>query len=564
MKEFFESEMQDFAAAASEFASAYPEQAALLNLESLGDRDPYVERLFEGMAFLTAGVRKQLQQGMPELASQLLQQMAPALGRTYPSSCVVEFSLPQDATNPITVRQGQRVTARNVGPDQVACHFTTVREQMIRPLQIHGFKRNDTTGGRCQLTIDFLKAESQPWQGMNLQRLPVYLNSDRSQAYRLWQLLTSASTHCTLQQPGSERRFPVRFAPQSLATMAGMLPETGRDVAAYSLPLDYFCAREFFFYIELEGLESVEWQEGVTSFTLTVDSDLTLPPNHSVDASQLVLNTVPVVNLFDADAEPLRFDHTRADYPLRPDTTYLGHMDIFSVDRVTGRNLHTGAERRYAHLHARHYRNGNDSVFYSIEDQTPAGKPVTRLVLHQGGQPVSEIVSVGVTASNGYYARQHIGLGAVQEVRAESLAGLKVRNITRPSKPCRAATNDGPEWRWIATLASSIGNLEHQHQLQQLLGLYDWSGEAANRRRIESLVSFSKTLQHGIQRGALCRQWAVELTVQEEAFDSKADAELFGYMIHQLLAALAPVGEDVSTRLVLLPDYEETRWLPRR
>lgn len=173
MKEFFESEMQDFAAAASEFARAYPEQAALLNLESLTDRDPYVERLFEGMAFLTAGIRKRLHQGMPELASQLLQQMAPALGRTYPSSCVVEFTLPEDTAMLVTLRKGQRISARNVGPDQISCHFTTVRETLIRPLRISRVDRTEPKGSYCQLDIHFEKSSTQSWQELALQALPV-------------------------------------------------------------------------------------------------------------------------------------------------------------------------------------------------------------------------------------------------------------------------------------------------------------------------------------------------------------------------------------------------------
>ncbi|MFY0666101.1 MAG: type VI secretion system baseplate subunit TssF [Natronospirillum sp.] len=562
MKEFFESEMQDFATAASGFARAYPEQAALLDLESLTDRDPYVERLFEGMAFLTAGIRKQLHQGVPELASQLLQQMAPALGRAYPSSSVVEFSLPDDSVGVVTVPKGQRVTARNVGPDQTACHFTTVREQVVRPLRVTHFERKESKSSQSSLSIRFEKSVPHAWQNIALQRLPIYLNSDRSQVYRLWQLLTHGKTTCTVQQGDEGVSGRVRFVPQALAETSGMLPETGRDVAAYSLPLDYFCGRDFFFYVELEGLAQIDWQDDANYFTVQVDSELKLPVSHSVDASQLMLNTVPVINLFAAEAEPVRFDHTRSDYPLYPDTTYLGHMQIHSVDRVTGRNLHTGVERHYQHLHARHYQRGHENVFYTTHDRKPSGEEVTRLVLHQAGQPVSEIVSVGVTATNGHYARQHLGVGSLQEVRVEGCPALAVRNITRPTSPCRAPESGGPEWRWIATMASNISNFADHGQLQQVLGLYDWSGDSANRRRIESLVSFSKVLQHRIHKGALCRQWAVDLTLRKDAFDSEADAGLFGFMIHQLMTALAPVGEKVDTRLVLLPDYEEMRWKP--
>lgn len=562
MKEFFENEMQDFAASASEFARAYPEQAALLNLESLTDRDPYVERLFEGMAFLTAGIRKRLDQGVPELASQLLQQMAPSLEQTYPSSCVIEFTLPDDAATPVIVNKGQRVTARNLGPDQIACHFTTVHEQVVQPLHITDVKRTEAKGSHSQLEIRIEKTNLQAWQDLNLKRLPVYLNSDRALVYRLWQLLTDDKTHCSLYQKDTAISFPVRFVPQPLASLHGMLPETGRDIAAYSLPLDYFCGRDLFFYVEIEGLDQVVWCDETSHFTISVESELKLPATHSVEASQLVLNTVPAINLFTGDAEPVRFDHTRAEYTLYPDTAFFGQMEIYSVNRVIGRNLHNGFERQYQPLYAQHYHKNQDSVFYTIHDRQPSGQSVSRLVLHQTGQPVSEIISVEVTATNGYYARQYLGLNSLQEVRVDSCPGLKVANITRPSQPRKPFKIDNPEWRWIATLASSISHLNDQKQLQHILGLCDWTGDLANRKRIESLVSFSKVLQHRIYRGALYRQWLVEITLHEEGFDSEGDAELFGFMLHQLLTALAPLGELVETHLTLLPDYKEKQWKP--
>ena len=52
MREYFESEMRLLHEAAADFAKAHPEQARMLNLAEVRDRDPYVERLLEGMAFI--------------------------------------------------------------------------------------------------------------------------------------------------------------------------------------------------------------------------------------------------------------------------------------------------------------------------------------------------------------------------------------------------------------------------------------------------------------------------------------------------------------------------------
>ena len=53
--------------AGEEFARAHPEQAAMLNLDKAGARDPFVERLFEGFAFLMGRMREKLDDDLPEL-----------------------------------------------------------------------------------------------------------------------------------------------------------------------------------------------------------------------------------------------------------------------------------------------------------------------------------------------------------------------------------------------------------------------------------------------------------------------------------------------------------------
>jgi len=45
---YYEAEMRYLREAGTEFAQAYPDRARMLNLDRIGERDPHVERLFEG------------------------------------------------------------------------------------------------------------------------------------------------------------------------------------------------------------------------------------------------------------------------------------------------------------------------------------------------------------------------------------------------------------------------------------------------------------------------------------------------------------------------------------
>lgn len=69
---YFEAEMRYLREAGKEFAQAYPDRAAMLNLDKPGARDPYVERLFEGFAFLMGRLREKLDDDLPELTEGLV------------------------------------------------------------------------------------------------------------------------------------------------------------------------------------------------------------------------------------------------------------------------------------------------------------------------------------------------------------------------------------------------------------------------------------------------------------------------------------------------------------
>jgi type VI secretion system protein ImpG len=74
---YYDAEMHYLLEAGEEFARAHPEQAAMLNLDKAGARDSYVERLFEGFAFLIGRLREKLDDDLPELTEGLVSLLWP-------------------------------------------------------------------------------------------------------------------------------------------------------------------------------------------------------------------------------------------------------------------------------------------------------------------------------------------------------------------------------------------------------------------------------------------------------------------------------------------------------
>src|SRR5271154_6173199 len=88
---YYEAEMRYLREAGKEFAQAHPDRARMLNLDRVGDRDPYVERLYEGFAFLSGRLQQKLDDELPELTEGLVSLLWPHYLRMIPSLSIVEF-----------------------------------------------------------------------------------------------------------------------------------------------------------------------------------------------------------------------------------------------------------------------------------------------------------------------------------------------------------------------------------------------------------------------------------------------------------------------------------------
>lgn len=75
-----------------EFAHAHPKQATVLNLDRAGVRDPFVERLFEGFAFLMGRMCGKLGDDLPELTGGMVDLLWPHYLCAISLMLVVEFT----------------------------------------------------------------------------------------------------------------------------------------------------------------------------------------------------------------------------------------------------------------------------------------------------------------------------------------------------------------------------------------------------------------------------------------------------------------------------------------
>jgi len=83
--DFYEAELEYLRAQSLEFAENHETVATRLGLSST-DRDPYVERLLEGVAFLSSRVHLKINDQFPEFTQHLLQAVQPISRRLLRSA----------------------------------------------------------------------------------------------------------------------------------------------------------------------------------------------------------------------------------------------------------------------------------------------------------------------------------------------------------------------------------------------------------------------------------------------------------------------------------------------
>src|SRR5438477_10467229 len=136
---YYDLELQHLRGMGAEFAREFPKIAGRLGLEGFTCADPFVERLLEGVAFLTARVHLKLDAEFPRFTQSLLETVYPHYLAPLPSMTMLQFqpnldepSLAQGYKLP----RGTEVKSLVGKGGQTACNYTTGQDVTLWPLKI--------------------------------------------------------------------------------------------------------------------------------------------------------------------------------------------------------------------------------------------------------------------------------------------------------------------------------------------------------------------------------------------------------------------------------------------
>lgn len=570
---YYDAEMRYLREAAKEFAQAHPDRAALLDLDKVGTPDPFVERLFEGFAFSMGQLRQKIDDDLPELTEGLVSLLWPHYLQTIPSLSIVELSPTiHDMKLSSVVPADFEVLSRPIGPKKTVCRYRTTQDLNLNPIELSSVNLATEPDGRSVIRLRFECGKLIDWKQTSLESISFYLAGDIPTTYALHLALTKhvSATYIKLPNTPDRIRLPLWFSPGGFADTDQLWPKADSTFSGYQLLLEYFSFREKFFFVNLNGLGEITLPESLTYFELDIvlntlwDSDLPL----GID--NLKLHSVPVINLFSIEADPLTVNGLESEYLLRPRRLQDGYTEIYSVDNVHGTRRHE--QVNYVPFSSFRHRGGMlrhsapEHYYHTRVKRSVSGLHDTWLIL--GGeheQPTTvlenETLSLQLTGTNGQLPRKALQSTLLDRTEETRQTALQVRNLCKPTLPCYPPAEDRFHWRVLSHLGASFLNMmDNVEVLRGTLALYDWRDDDLNSRKLDAMIHVEHHLIERFEKGFLQRGIAIDITLDSNGFNGEGDMHLFGEMLNRFFALYTDVHLFNQLTLHILPTGNSLIW----
>lgn len=587
--EYYDEEQQYLDDAGREFARAYPGRARFLDMGQRDDRDPYVERLLEGFAFLTGRIRQKLDDELPELTQSLLGLMWPHILRPIPSLSILEFQVASGRfQEPHTILKGAEIASQPVR-QRYACRFQTCYDVHVRPIVLTDVVLEDRSALRFQFRIDqgidlpklFSMDGGSDYQKKCRRSIRLFIHDVDPRANATLHLyLTRYAEKVVIQTSpddpgvtigGEEGVQPVGFAPEE-----GLLPYKNQSFIGYRLLQEYFAYSRKFSFFDIFGFDRLRLSEEVENLEVRVFFDREFPLDIRFTGDNFRLHCTPIVNLSQTQAQPRPINHESVEYRISAPDSY----EVYSVDTVEGIVPSTMQRRPYVPFYSfKHNLAGDGSsepdryyntITRSAVRRNAEGQPETYLNTYisiitpdvEAGELNEETLSLEITCTNGRLARE-LKEGDICNRISESKVPefVQFRNITQPTFILYPPFESGLEWRFISHLALNYLSLSDTEAMRDLLSLYDWTTERSvresNRLYIASIRNTVVTPQDIIHRGAVVRGANVKLEIVKENFANEEDIYLFGLVMREFLEMYSSINSFIQLTLVSHDSKEE-------
>lgn len=566
-----------------EFAQKNPALAPFL--ETPG-RDPDVERLLEGFAFLTGRLRQKLDDELPEIIHSLFNLLWPNYLRQIPAASIVRYEPSGNVSGATTIPRGTMVNSIKVQGSH--CQFKTVYDVEILPIRLveHSFFEKN---GEASLALKF-KTLGVPLENIPLSKLRFFIRGETAIAHTIYYSMVARAKEVRLVLRDKEKN-PVQIfsisakdsiRPVGFLEEEGLYPYPANTFQGYRVLQEYFCFPEKFLFVEVANLErgftrqNLSKAQGEDEFELHFVLPELPESFESFRVENWQLFCTPVVNLFQMDATPLTQDHRQAEYRVIPDPRLPYHYATYSIDSVGTWGHDDRNRRNYVEFESFEHESvgGSTHAYYrrQIRLSHKDGCPETYISFMQppgsSELPQTETMSIELTCTNRNLPLE-LAVGDICVHADNTPETVSFKNITPVIPPFNPPLEGDTLWRLLSNMSLNYIALTNISAFKAIIAAYDFRARHDRPRArvlekvLQGMISISCQQTDRLHGGLPVRGMRTRLVLDQRSFSCEGDMYLFGSVINEFLALYATVNSFHQLIVVEARRGEEYLWPSR-
>lgn len=590
--DLYNQELKFIRESGAEFAKEYPKIAGRLGLEGFDCSDPYVERLLEGFAFLSARIHRKLDASYPEFTQHLLELLFPTFLQPVPSMLIAQFQPDLDEgslSKGFTVEKNTSLFSQLGKDEQTACEYKTVQDTQLWPLSITqaayinnqdltayieqsdaipSWQLNAKSKPKSAIKISFSIPSHLKVSDLSLDTLSLHFRGSESFPFYLYEALSKGFVGTMIKSADSLWRHEsatTQLINRGFDSEQALLPSDQRQFDGFRLLREYFSFPQRFLFLDLTNLSASLARCNQHTFSillLLAHQDQRL--ENKVSANNIALHCTPAINLFPKRAERINLSTRSHEYHVIADRLRPLDFEVCSISQVTGFgsavDQHSPVYPLYSNSTTRkkagagYYTQHRSQRLLSVKERkfghrsSYIGSEVYLSVVDPKNPPFADELrqlSIDVMCCNrDLPIMMPLGKGLTDFSIETGAPCAAIRCVGEPSHPKPPLNQDDTAWDLINLLAINfLGFHDQQEQaldsLTSLLTLMSDKHNRAQNKQLDGLIGFSvRTITSRLPfDGPICfgRGVEIQLTVDESAYEG-GSVFLLGMVLDRFFA----------------------------
>lgn len=613
--QYYERELRHLREVAGEFAGEYPKIASRLSLDEFACADPYVERLLEGFAFLSARVHLKMDSEFPRFTQHLLQTVYPHYLAPTPSMAIVCFEpdlTEGELASGYHIERESRLRSVLGRGEQTSCEYRTGHEVILWPIQVVQAQyytprdlgelmlpENVRTGAKAGIRIRLKATADLNFDKLSLDKLSFYLQGSDQTPSRIYEQIFSKALSvvgCSIQRP-SEIYAHIKsnmLRRQGLNDDEALLPVSPPSFEGYRLIHEYFAFPQRYLFFELLNLQQIVSKcedNQLDIIILLSEPDLEL--ERVVDANCFRLYCTPAINLFRKRTDRIHVSDQFSEFHILPDRTRPLDYEVHSIEEVTGYGSSTGMEQEFQSF----YSSGgfddaqNDKAYYAIERlprkkssreklkgrrSSYAGSEVFLSIVDSTATPyhpdLKQLGVISMCTNRDLPLHMPVGRGKTDFTLDEGAPVTSIKCTTGPTQPYPAYEDGEISWRLISHLSLNYLSMTDNDTetgaagLRDILRLYGNVAEHSIRKQIDGLKSIStKPIMRRIRKAgpiSFAQGLEIDVTFDDSAFHGIGPF-ILGSVLELFFKKYVSINSFTETVIHTVEKGEIMRWPAR-